>query len=439
MLVLDLGGGRYRVPGWIWNEAGKVPEYWAPRMPWPCYRVPQADLYDPSTSTDREGLTVPILDLQKRYRELGRLRLGDTLEGDEGKRARPVRLSTWRLTSPSRDLLEQAADTYGGQVQVWEGAPTEGEQFELVTDRAELDVLVPPQDLAGRQYLELYTRGGVKRRCDGVTELLTGRPCMCDPEKRECSPVTHLVVMLPELADVGVWRCVTRSWYAAAELPGTTELLARLAAKGAIPRAVLKIDARTVVRDGQTRHFVLPALAVTWSIAQAEAEGVPILHEGRPAISDGATALPADAAFEHDRAADWGAAPELEPPQAPAAEPLTPAANEPAGNVRVTAGEAGKAEGYGEGPEVEPAHEGEGAVAVREGTAAAPELTLSDTPWSRYNTAALEHGKPELQPALLRRAIRAAGLEYPPGPDWPGEVLTSCAAILEGAAAAARS
>ena len=107
---------------------------------------------------------------------------------------------------------------------------------------------------------------------------------------------------------------------------------------------------------------------------------------------------------------------------------------EPAGTTRVTAGEAGEAEvrwGSGRG---RAGAAGRGRGEVREGTSAAPELTLSDTPWARYNTAVQMHGRPELQPALLRRAIRAANLEYPPRPDWPAEVLTSCAAILEGAA-----
>src|SRR4029077_13106486 len=230
-------------------------------------------------------VVVPIIDVQKRYRELGRLRLGK-----KGAKGAPQRLGTWGFTSPDRRLLDAAAAAFGGEVGVWAGAPTEGDQYELVSEAAGLRVYVPPQDLASSMYYELWSRGGVKRRCDGETEYLSGRDCICARDgKRTCSITTHLAVMLPQLPDVGVWRVRTSSWNAAAEIPSTVDLLQRIHDEGALPLAILGIESRTVVSEGQTKHFVLPVLKYPSSIAEAEAAGIPILSHRRdaPALEAG--------------------------------------------------------------------------------------------------------------------------------------------------------
>ena len=263
---------------------------------------------------------------------------------------------------------------------------------------------------------------------------ISGRACLCNPEARECSPVTHLAVMLPALADIGTWRVVTRSWNAGAELPGTVELLSKLAAKGAIPRAELGIEARTVKRDGRTQHFTLPVLRVPWSLAQAEREGVPILAGAdRPALTpEGVTELPTDTRFAHDRAT-WGSAPELPDPEpagvvAASGEVATPAPQPPLevaqpGRPATDAIEGRAADG---GPE---AGEGSG-----KGPEPAEGLPI-DSPWARYNTALQALPNPHLAAAISKRTLRQHDLVWPPKRDWPPEVLTEVAEVLEGAAA----
>lgn len=234
-----------------------------------------------------------IADVQHRYRELGRIRLGEKQGG------RPAKLDTFRLTSPSEELLKHASGFWGGIPQPWDSAPGEAPQWELVTESKELEVYVPQQNVAGKQLLELYTRGGVQRRCDGDVELITGKPCMCDPNERACTPTTHVLFILPQLPDVGVWRLTTHGWNAAAELPGTVDLLRGLAGEGVLPAAVLALEVRTSVAQGQTRHYPVPVLRVPYSLAALQQGGVPVLEAaptGKPPIGERGE-LPDDASF----------------------------------------------------------------------------------------------------------------------------------------------
>src|SRR4051794_15723691 len=85
----------------------------------------------------------------------------------DGKtKERPVKLATWRATSHDEIAVKEIAELYGGTPAKWDDAP-EGEQFEVITTAAAVDVLVPP-DALGADY-ERWTAGGCVRRCTGVT------------------------------------------------------------------------------------------------------------------------------------------------------------------------------------------------------------------------------------------------------------------------------
>lgn len=197
-----------------------------------------------------------ILTLQKRSRELGRIRIGQQVESGNGK-MRPEKLDRFRITSASQPLIERIAELYGGEAQPWDnhGSP----QFEVITTTTRLPVLVPPQPVS--QYFEQWSGGGCQRRCDGVTELLKDRPCLCgpDPEDRACKPTTRLNVVLRDVAGIGVFRLESHGYYSATELPEVAEFLAR--AGGYIP-AWLSLEQRTVIRDGRTRRWMVPILEV---------------------------------------------------------------------------------------------------------------------------------------------------------------------------------
>jgi hypothetical protein len=212
---------------------------------------------------------MPIITLQRRSRELGRIRTGQVVKGNNG-RSRPSKLDRFRLTSPSKDLLDKVAALYGGTVEAWtpqNGGPS---QWEVVTEATRLPVLVPPQPVS--QYFEQWSGGGCVRRCDGERELLSDQPCLCsvDPAERDCKPTTRLNVVLRDVEGIGVWRLESHGYYAATELPEVAEFLARAAG---YVQAWLTLEERIVKRNGETRRFMVPALEVDITPAQLMAGG----------------------------------------------------------------------------------------------------------------------------------------------------------------------
>jgi hypothetical protein len=205
---------------------------------------------------------MPIITLQRRSRELGRIRTGQVVPGKNGGRGRPTKLDRFRLTSPSKELLEKVAALYGGTVEAWTPQNGGPQQWEVVTEATRLPVLVPPQPVS--QYYELWSGGGCARRCDGQRELLGDTPCICaaedpDPAERECKPTTRLNVVLAEVEGIGVWRLESHGYYAATELPEVAEFLAR--AQGYVS-AWLTLEERVIKRNGETKRFLVPALEV---------------------------------------------------------------------------------------------------------------------------------------------------------------------------------
>jgi hypothetical protein len=213
---------------------------------------------------------MPILDIQRRSQEIGRIRIGVKVKLPNGK-IRPAKLDSFRFTTRSRHAADAIAATIGGTVNAWEDAPT-GDQWEVLTDCTSLPVAVPPGEAALSQWYELWTRGGCQRRCDGVTEQKTQDPCLCpsDPQQRAqeaasgraCKPHTRVNVIIPDLPGLGVWRIESGGYYAAVELGGAAELLAAARAQGVIVPAVLRLEQRKVIADGQTKQFAVPVLDI---------------------------------------------------------------------------------------------------------------------------------------------------------------------------------
>lgn len=211
---------------------------------------------------------MPILDLQRQLRRLGKIRMGDQQATQSGK-SRPAKLTEWRLTSPSLELLEAAAQVYGGEVGPWDNAPGEATQYQLYTTSDTLDIIVPPAG-ALSQWYEMWSGGGCQRRCDGVTEQLTGESCMCPADAdlrrteaakgKACKITTRLSVILPNIPDIGMWMLECHGYYGAVELAGAEEILRMANANGRMVPARLRIDQRTQKRANQTQHYIVPVI-----------------------------------------------------------------------------------------------------------------------------------------------------------------------------------
>ena len=214
---------------------------------------------------------MPILNLQRKLTEIGRIRLGA-----KGAKGAPTKLETFRLTSKSKDAIDAAAEVYGGTVSIWNGP--DGQEFELVTEAKSIDVVVPPGQ-ALSQWYEMWSGAGCQRRCDGETETLSGGPCLCPTDQttrseqsargQACRPTTRLSVILPQVRSVGIWRLETHGYHAATELAGIAELLERVSANDRYLPATLRLEPRSSKKGGKTSRYVVPVLEVGATVQEA--------------------------------------------------------------------------------------------------------------------------------------------------------------------------
>lgn len=257
---------------------------------------------------------VPIKDMGRRLPEQGRIRLG------EYKAGRPSKLSTFRFTSADKEALEQVAELYGGDVRPWARSPRPGE-FELYTKSKEIKIALPPDPLGGTPIYEQWSGGGCLRRCDGEEctvpranaeggEMMTV-PCLCSKENEmACKPKTRIIVILRDVKFGGGWRLETSSWNAMAEIPGMVDAIMALQGRG-VTAGLLVISERKDVKNGQTKRFVVPGLALEDDIESlvsgASALGALAPSQSTPAIGpasagsiDGDQAIEAEIVYDPD-------------------------------------------------------------------------------------------------------------------------------------------
>lgn len=253
---------------------------------------------------------MPIINLQKRSRELGRIRLGQ-----KGDRGQPQKLEKFRFTSNSRPLLEKIATLYGGEVREWANGT---QRFELHSNADRVPIMVPPQPVT--QWHEVWRKSGCVHRCDGERNVLTDE--LCDPQdplhlEAIDKPTTRLNVVLRDVEGVGVWRTESKGWHAATELPDVAEFLAQA---GGYVDGWLALDYREDhgVKDGKpyTHKYLVPIIEIDVTPAQLMAghgrvaapalTGGPV--GGRPALAAAGpdyVALAADATTVEEISGIW--------------------------------------------------------------------------------------------------------------------------------------
>jgi hypothetical protein len=198
---------------------------------------------------------IPIIERQRALSTVGEVRLGS--EKQNGKVGR--KLETFRLTSQQRDLIERAAERYGGEVKEWE-SPS-GPAWQVITKRSALPILV----VVGYSLTLLYEKweGATKctRRCDGEHEMISDAPCICNASgKDECDIVTRFMAVLPELGTSLGWKLRSIGERAADELNGGMAIATELAQGRTFVPATLRLTQRRSIKDGQVVRYVVPVL-----------------------------------------------------------------------------------------------------------------------------------------------------------------------------------
>jgi hypothetical protein len=244
-----------------------------------------------------------IIGLQRRIREVGRIRIGVQAATSTGRKA-PRKLDRFRFTSTDRSVIEAAAGVFGGTASAWDNGGAQ--QWEVVTDASEIRILLPPDpsDMAWSQFYETWAKGFCGRRCDGQWDTVRDRACDCDPEDRECKPTSRLSVLLPDIAGLGLWRLESHGYYAAVELAGAIDLIGQMAGAHTMIPARLRLEQREVRRIVKTKpvvhKFVVPVIdldvsimgvrALAMRVGNVEIEGpddqVPELPEGWKPVPD---------------------------------------------------------------------------------------------------------------------------------------------------------
>ena len=228
--------------------------------------------------------------LQSRYTQVGKVRMGLAPGSTDNNTKYPAKLDTFRFTSPGRHLIEAIAERYGGSPRPWRH-PSRGNQFEVITRTVDIPVYVPRQN--PDPWFELWgAKTTLQRRCDGVTERLRNRACLCDPEgvlprdaPRPCKVTIRLSVMLADIPGIGVWGVESHGWNAVDEWTTYGPLVNALPPGQFWPgRMILEQRSSNAVtmRDGEevreAREYYVPLIMFDRVTVQALASGAAALQ-----------------------------------------------------------------------------------------------------------------------------------------------------------------
>jgi hypothetical protein len=228
---------------------------------------------------------MPIITIQRRHAELGRIRLG----AKEGGKGRPMKLTAFRFTSTHERYITDLATLYGGEPRPWDngGKP----EFEVFTDATSIPVIAMKGGLS--QWMETWSGGGCVHRCDGEQQV---DGTICDPDDRahqQAKPTTRLSLMLPELDAIGAWRLESHGWNAAAEIPAVAELAQFV---GDLVPAHLNTMERRSIKDGKTSRYVVPVLDLQIGAARLREIVAQKSGTAAPALAAASSTAPALAA-----------------------------------------------------------------------------------------------------------------------------------------------
>lgn len=226
-----------------------------------------------------------IINRQRQLAEQGRLRLGYTVPAtkrDGTPTTRPVRSETWIVASHDREKVDVAAHLWGGETHEWDPMGNGAKQWRVITETKAIPAILPPGDPLSQSY-EQWNKGGCVRRCNGLTEELSGSPCICLAQHGEtwyelgprqvCVSKSRLKVLLPDMPGLGAWRMETGSYYATDEIAGMVDTIRGAIGENVLVPVALRIEPRTRVAGGQTKQFVVPVVELRGVTAGALLSG----------------------------------------------------------------------------------------------------------------------------------------------------------------------
>jgi Recombination directionality factor-like len=191
---------------------------------------------------------------------LGRIRLGVFDE----RKGYPQQSDTFVFTAGDQMYLQPLAREYGGQVERYTPQGSTEDSWRLISSADAITVLFPwgYAEANLQQWYELWSRLGLRRRCDGYDaqvmevdeetgEITTEeRPCVCAAMgERECSPRSRLQVWLPQTG-LGLWEVSTGSKVAMFGLHDTLEML-----DGYFAGQMHRIPIRLMYEPRRIRYF----------------------------------------------------------------------------------------------------------------------------------------------------------------------------------------
>lgn len=359
---------------------------------------------------------------------LGHIRLG-VVKGN-----RPQQSDSFIFTSSDPLRLRPLVQDYGGEVEEYAPLGAGTERWRLISTADAITALFPfpTAEQNAPQHWELWSAGGIQRRCDGftctqfdidevsgeVTEIL--EPCICKAaDKRECKPTSRLMLWLPQTG-FGIWQLQTQSIRAARRLYDQVGFIAEQ-----IPDALNRVPIRVTYTPEKNSYYdpkkrerlkgtkrflnvfiaedvagALRALGQTPQVALVSAIESTLQASGR----------------------SLGAG-----PSAPA---LGPGSNEPSGGADERPGDG---EFPSPPPSGDPAPPDEPPAGVPDGEGRPP----AAKPWEAYLSALNEctfvHGSKVVNP-IVGKFWRERKLG-PPKDSWPVEQLRELTQLLEDKAA----
>jgi len=231
--------------------------------------------------------------------------VGDIRTGTRSDKGYPTKLDTFRITTPHEAITDELAGLYGGTPTPWEDG------YELITTVNSLPVRVHTQDFD--PFLEVWSKGGLQKRCTGTTEYSTDYPpkkvgpCPgTTPDNRRdctygCKPTTRISVILDDATIVGSFTARTTSFNANREITQAMTLIAQQWRSGVMfPQAFLELRQETRVSKGQTTKFGVLTLRpiLTTSIRELMNTPQPLHPSGRPILPQDQPPLPDDQILE---------------------------------------------------------------------------------------------------------------------------------------------